>query len=107
LDKNGVPVPVAPPNPTGDPSINAAMEKLKPSTGPIGSLPAWDGKLVDYAAVAPYQQAWKAAMVKPEGFKQLSKAEKDAWYQKVSAAQNEYVEMQKRTGLGPGGYVGR
>jgi hypothetical protein len=94
-----------PPAPPGAPATNTAMEKLKSSTGPVGALPAWDGKPVDYSAVLPYKAAWDQLRNNPPG-KDAGKAASDAWYQKVTDAQNAYVEMQKRTGLGPGGYVG-
>jgi hypothetical protein len=107
LDQNGTPVPVTPPPaPTGAPAINTAMEKLKaPTTGQFTSGGVYTGPVPTNAEVAQYRDAWKASMVQPEGFRQWTRAQKDAWNANRSAAEKAYVEIQKRTGLGPGGYV--
>jgi hypothetical protein len=85
-------------NPTGAPAINTAMQKLS-----TGELP-YDQRVTN-DQLAQYRTAWKQSMVQPEGFRQWSKAQKAQWNATRSAAEQAYVEAQKRTGLGPAAYV--
>lgn len=90
------PPPTAPP---GAPAINTAMEKLQ--TAPIaGERPP---QSVLDQAVIDTRAAWRAAMQQPEGFRSLSKAEKDAWVARVGEAERAYIQAQKASGYGPGG----
>jgi len=87
---------MAPPgNPTGAPAINAAMEKLQPS-------PATGARPTDAnQAVATTRAAWHAVQQErpPQS---ASQAEKAAWFAKLSAAQDAYVQAQKASGSSAG-----
>jgi hypothetical protein len=95
LDANGVPVPNAAPNPTGDPKINAAMEKLK-TPQIAGERPA---NALQVARDA--QLAWQAVLKNKPGPGAI-KAEKAAWQARRVAAEQEYLRTAKATGYGPG-----
>lgn len=89
-------------DPAGAPAINAAMEKLKGSglnaEGKFSGTPTTQN---DVLAMRARMNEISAAKP-PKG---ASQADKQAWYERWSAAQRDYLEAQKRTGLGPGGYT--
>jgi hypothetical protein len=98
LNDKGVPVPLPAPSPTGAPAINTAMDKLK-GTG-LNAEGKYAGAVPTTAEVNALRDAWKAIANAPA-------AERRApdWYARKTAAEQAYLEAQKRTGYGPGGYT--
>jgi hypothetical protein len=105
LDSSGKPVPIPAGNPQGDPRFTDQLKPRAPEPGLFDDQGRYTGPEVTMADLIPYREAWKASVKVPENWRSLSKAEKDAWQQRRGAAEQAYVEMQKRTGYGPAGYV--